>query len=103
MEVKAKSLSIMNGPKIRHLSDHDVIMYAEFKGTGVVRCTLYNMPNLANYTDAVSFVIAERDKLKVSLHSYIPYLYVHACTYTRVCYESIFTYLEFPILRWFDI
>ena len=85
MEVKAKSLSITNGPKIRHLSDQDVIMYAEFKGTGVVRCTLYNMPNLANYTDAVSFVLAERDKLKVYLYSYMPtYLYVHTHMYVSL-------------------
>lgn len=66
--VQATKLSITSGPKIRHLSDQEVLFYAEFKGTGVIKCTLYDIPNLANYTDAVSLVLSERDQLKVHSH-----------------------------------
>ena len=94
--VIAKKLSITNGPKIRYLSEHQVMFYAEFKGTGVVRCSLYEMPTLANYNDAVSLVLAERDKLQAHTHAYI-YIYAHTYTHTHT-HAYTFTYNHLHIL-----
>lgn len=63
LRLKFPKVCIINGPRIIRLSNDSAMIAVSATGYGKVNCTLYELPTLSDYVDAISFIEAERDQL----------------------------------------
>ena len=57
-------LSIVDGPALPYLTNTTAICTAKFQGVGDIVSYLYELPPNTNFSDAVAFLLSEKDKLK---------------------------------------